>query len=127
MPCVPAAPTAAFQLECPIPAHNVNTTLINIQIPVERFCHDINNDSDLDETVVTGGGDPLAVRAEPQAVHRRAVSFIREDAALPSDVPQLIRFKTRSIMNYYQYRAVIKWLIADWISFQLNGNEMIII
>lgn len=45
--------------------------------------------TNLDEAVVARRGHPLAVRAEAQAVHRRTVALVREDASLAANVPQL--------------------------------------
>ena len=45
--------------------------------------------TDLHPAIFPGGGDPLSVRRELQAVHHLTVALVREDAALPADVPDL--------------------------------------
>lgn len=63
-------------------------------------------DTNLDEAVVAGRGHPLAVRTEAQAVHRRTVALVREDAALSANVPQLQTHKkekknSKMLTNWY--------------------------
>ena len=45
--------------------------------------------SHLDGALLSGGGDPLSVGAELDAVDLLAVALVGEDAALAPDVPQL--------------------------------------
>ena len=61
----------------------------------------------LNETIVAGGGDPLTIGAESEAVYRRTVPFICEDAALSSYIPQLIQSNVKQKQNKNNHKSEI--------------------